>query len=412
MWFGTDKGVSRYTGLTPGAAARQAWTTFTTADGLAHNSVRSIAIGPDGTPWFGTWGGGVSHLADPKARPGDRTAWTTYVTDDVLIGNSIQSISTAPEDTLWFGTWGGGVSRLVYSAGAVPTGTGGRWTTYTTADSLVSNFVYATAVAPDGTLWVGTEGGVSRFGGQDWTTYTPADGLADSNVLAVAVAPNGTVWLGTWGRGVSRSADPGPGGTVPAGDVSGWTTYTVDDGLVDNRVQSIAVAPDGTVWFGTWGGISCLRGSDWTTYTTADGLADDRVNVLALAPDGTLWAGTEGGVSLFADVAGSRGNGRTWTTYTTTDGLANDSVTAIAATDDGTLWFGTHVGVSRFARYAYAAQSVHQASNTGTGASAWTTFTVEEGLPDDHIPSIAVASDGVLWFGSWHGGVARYQPPR
>jgi ligand-binding sensor domain-containing protein len=36
------------------------WQTFTTQDGLADNDVLSIAVGPDASLWFGTWGGGVS----------------------------------------------------------------------------------------------------------------------------------------------------------------------------------------------------------------------------------------------------------------------------------------------------------------------------------------------------------------
>jgi streptogramin lyase len=49
----------------------------------------------------------------------------------------------------------------------------------------------------------------------------------------------------------------GPGGVVRWDPTNGsYTKYTVDDGLADNAVSSIAVAPDGALWFGTDGGVS------------------------------------------------------------------------------------------------------------------------------------------------------------
>jgi ligand-binding sensor domain-containing protein len=85
---------------------------------------------------------------------------------------------------------------------------GQAWITYTAADGLASNTVRAIAVAPDGALWFGTEGGgVSRFDGEAWNTYATVDGLASNSVLAIAFAPDGAVWFGTWG-GASRYLPP------------------------------------------------------------------------------------------------------------------------------------------------------------------------------------------------------------
>lgn len=65
-----------------------------------------------------------------------------------------------------------------------------------------------------------------------------------------------------------------------------------------NYVGSIAVAPDGALWFGTRrNGISRFDGQTWTTYTEDDGLAGN--NVMSMAPDCALWFGTSGGVSHY-----------------------------------------------------------------------------------------------------------------
>jgi len=64
-------------------------------------------------------------------------------------------------------------------------------------------------------------------------------------------------------------------------------------------VRAVAVAPDGTLWFGTSAGVSRFDGATWTTYTTRDGLAANRVSSVTVGPDGTLWFGTAAGVSRF-----------------------------------------------------------------------------------------------------------------
>ncbi|MBN1485583.1 MAG: hypothetical protein JXA37_12775 [Chloroflexia bacterium] len=64
-------------------------------------------------------------------------------------------------------------------------------------DELAGYLVLSIAVAPDGALWFGTDGGVSRFDGTSWTTYTTADGLANHVVWPIAVTSAGAVCFGT-----------------------------------------------------------------------------------------------------------------------------------------------------------------------------------------------------------------------
>jgi len=88
---------------------------------------------------------------------------------------------------------------------------GTNWTTYTTADSLASNYVNAIAIDGAGHKWFGTSGGgVSEFDGTNWITYTTADGLASNGVYAIAIDGAGHKWFGTYG-GVSEFI---PGGVT------------------------------------------------------------------------------------------------------------------------------------------------------------------------------------------------------
>ena len=60
MWFGTwGGGVSRFDGST--------WTSYSTADGLVHHQVRSLAADTAGHMWVGT-AGGLSEFVGPPLR--------------------------------------------------------------------------------------------------------------------------------------------------------------------------------------------------------------------------------------------------------------------------------------------------------------------------------------------------------
>lgn len=337
------------------------WTTYTTADGLAYNGVSAIAAAPDGALWFGTaglepssWGplvstegAGVSRFEVDPGPAGGR--WTHYGAADGLAGNTVRSIAVAADGTLWFGCEYGGISQL----------DGETWTTYTMTAGptgqiwFLQNSVTSIVEDRDGALWFATQQGVYRFeasgeagGGafdERWTICDLDDTL-DVNVRVIAVAPDGALWFGTAGHGVFHPDPASPDPCTP----ETWTHYTrgtTAEELVDNQIYAIAVAPDGALWFGTGAGVSRFDGRTWTPYTTADGLAGSSVWAIAVAPNGALWFGTDGGVSRF--------DGRTWTSYTNADGLADDNVWAIAVAPDGALWFGTRGGVSRFEPAGY-----------------------------------------------------------
>jgi pimeloyl-ACP methyl ester carboxylesterase len=85
LWFGTAKGVSVFDGPVLSKAcsepsrracperSRRAeganWMVYTVRDGLAADFVSAVAASPAGDLWFGTLGGGVSVLGQPKELP-------------------------------------------------------------------------------------------------------------------------------------------------------------------------------------------------------------------------------------------------------------------------------------------------------------------------------------------------------
>ena len=388
LWFG-GAGLSRYDG--------EKWTTFTTKDGLAHDSVWGILQDREGSLWIGTQRGGVSRF--------DGRTFTNYTTKDGLAHNGVVKILQDREGMFWFGTYGGGVSQydgqtltaftdedglaensvipmFQERAGNLWIGTymsgisrydGQTWTTFTTQDGLVFNWVRSIFQDREGTLWFGTMQGVSRYDGQTWTTFTPEDGMSGGSVLSILQDREGMLWFGTNG-GVSRY------------DGQTWATLTARDGLVDKQVQSIFQDQEGYLWFGTGsGGVSRYDGKEFVTFTTNDGLADNRVLSIFQDREGVFWFGTPGGVNRY--------DGQTWTTFTTKDGLAHNGVGPILQDREGHLWFGTGGGgVSRY------------------DGQTFQTLTRQDGLASGVVNSILQDRAGMLWFGT-SGGLTRYRSP-
>ena len=284
---------------------------------------------------------------------------------------------------------------------------------FTTQDGLISNYITALALSPDGALWVGTTRGLNRYNGVEWETFTTrtTDGQLPSNdISAIMVDHQGNLWFGTFDAGVvSYSPNALP--------FKRWHTYTTQDGLNSDRILALMEARDGQVWAGTDAGFSLFNGKRWSGYHLSQEPDADRVRALLQAQNGDVWLGTRAGLAIctgaspracsFVDElgpiwvltlyqdrqeriwVGTEGNGlwmydgTSWHTYTKSEGLADNEITAIAQDPTGRLWFGTAKG----------GISVYD-------GSAWHTLTVDDGLPSNSITAILADETGTLWFGT------------
>ena len=73
---------------------------------------------------------------------------------------------------------------------------------FTAQDGLPSVAVQCVSLAPDGTMWVGTEVGIAKYDGRSWSIRSSRRWLLDDNVRDIAFDPAGTAWIATAG-GVS-----------------------------------------------------------------------------------------------------------------------------------------------------------------------------------------------------------------
>jgi len=396
LWFGTGYwgrkagGVSRYDG--------KRFVSLTSEDGLAGNCASRIHEGPNGVVWFGIWGGGVSGY--------DGSEFVNLTAADGLPSNNVTAIHCDPDGVLWVATWGAGVSRVVYPFDKLRAGSersrrdGNEFVNFTAEDGFLSDTVLSIYRAPDGVMWFGGLGGVSRYDGVTVVNFTEADGLANNAVNVMSRDTDGVMWFGT---GVAVYTG---GGGVSRYDDQTFLNFTTRDGLASNNIATIYRDPDGILWFGTnGGGAASYDGNQFRNFTTRDGLAHDDIWGIHRTSDGVMWFATRWrGVSRY--------DGKKFTNFTAQDGLGNNQVITIHGDSDGTMWFGTLWG--GVSRYGFDTQTVGLSSPKGVSKSTqpkdgkqFTTFTGKDGMADNFVWDIYRDSDDVLWFGH-EGGVTRY----
>ena len=160
---------------------------------------------------------------------------------------------------------------------------------------------------------------------------------------------------------------------------------------------------DGSLWIGTYGGLSRLSQGTLRTWTEADGLSSDRVRSLHEDASGTLWIGTyDGGLNRLAD-------GK-FVSIRKRDGLFDDGAFAILDDGDGPLL--DEQQPRRLSRSAGRTSTPSpRAALRRVSCRAWTSL---DGMPSSECnggrqPSGFRAADGTLWFPT-QGGIAVIDP--
>ncbi len=165
---------------------------YTTAEGLAGNSIRALHTDAVGRLWVAT-ASGLTLRGN-----GSWLAFTTSNSD--LSSDDLHALTSDSTGQLWIGTAANGIAILDPEANGKP-----AWSSQTTADGLPSNVINGLATAPDGALWAATTAGVAKWdpASASWSTFTTSDGLTTNEILTIAADPTGLIWVGT-AAGVAR----------------------------------------------------------------------------------------------------------------------------------------------------------------------------------------------------------------
>lgn len=395
------------TGAGAGAEEAQSYIarSWQAEDGLPHSYVLAMTQTWDGHLWVGTRAGLARF---------DGMEFTAIEPADIR-DMGVSSLCEGDDSSLWVGLETNGLVRLKGSS---------VWR-YHLTNAPGNNYIRVMCKGRDGTIWIGTRGGLTQHRGGRFRNVSVTEGRVNPSVEALCEDATGNLWVGTAG-GLH---------CVSNGVVT--TTYTMRDGLPANLVTSLCPDQAGGLWVGTSAGLVRFHdGTFQTVYTEANGLADRFIRTLFEDRKGQLWIGTYGGLYRSvnrASVEGAPTDLRCVAQWTA-QGDAFDRVMSLVEDQEGSLWVGSRDGltrlrtqrISRFGKQQGLSQNSVTAVCADAAGAVWVaswrggldrvsdgrvaTFSRAQGLGSDMLLSLCPGRDGVLWIGTDHAdGLYRFK---
>ena len=464
LWIGTTGGLLRFDGGRLVLYDRDNTPAFT------ENNIFNLTVARDGTLWIATEGGGLIRYKDAVFR--------SFSAKDGLLNDFVRAVYQDSKGLIWIGTddglfrfsgeriervdngnsvplvavhairedsqgrlWVGGSKLLCLS--------GGTAQEYRLQGEGSQNRVKSIVQTRDGTLWVGTIGGLYRMvaGSDSFRRVKDTSGT----VRFLRETSDGTLWIGTIGHGIYKYRE------------HRFSQITAPNNLPSNTALNLFEDIEKNIWIGTQAGMLRLsktpiqavalpdagdydaetvyqdhNGDLWiaaanlfrfhdgkATEIRFPGISEVRVRNVFRDNEGTLWIGTEGR-GVF------RESGTKLVHYMSKDGLVNNFVRAFLQGRDGSVWIATDEGVSRwrgggFTNYQerdglcyFSTRSLWEDHNgdvwigTDRGVShlhagSFVQDAVTEALKNEKIWAIREDSDGGLWFGTRTGGLYRWR---
>jgi diguanylate cyclase (GGDEF)-like protein/PAS domain S-box-containing protein len=330
LWLAVDAdGLRR---VDPAAGASRALRQNDALPGaLPEDGINALMIDRSGLLWVGgqLHGAAVANPAGARFR----------LVAELAHPDSIRAIWQGPDHHLWLGTDNARLLRYDQQSHA-----------FADASALLPATpggvrVMAFADPGDGRPWVATSAGLFRLDPQAAALApVPVPGYPDLPLRSLAVAPDGRLWLGTNGDGLLRFDPARPEAVLHVPGRDGGS-----GGLAHPTVHAVLVARDGRVWAGTGRGLDVVdpRSGRIAHYRVRDGLAGDLVRALWQAPDGAVWIGSHGGLNRATrDRSGALRFERPLLTVLRDEPMP--VVYSLLADSAGRLWLGTDRGLLRF----------------------------------------------------------------
>ena len=290
LWFCTTEGVSRFDGYS--------FTNYGTEHGLPNSLVTNLLISHRGIYWVGTMTG--LFRFDPNSSPPQR-----FEAVRLSSGGSAERVEAMLEDrfgSLWVGIEGG-----LYRLEAGKT----QWEPVDIGNPTSGWFgAYALLEDRRGTIWIGGAGGLRRRTPDGRTTVYPHPWWPRTTVVTLYEDHEARIWASDNDALYRLNPEAGPQDSIVS------RTYTVKDGLPGTRIEAMIESSDGRLWIAANGLVQYLPAVDrFESFTTAEGLVDQTIKSLAEDNQGNLWLGTaSAGVMKIARHG--------FTSYTETDGLS------------------------------------------------------------------------------------------
>ncbi len=307
LWIGVmGHGLMRWVG-------QDQWEAYTAANGLSDDIVWSTMRDRSGRLWIGTESG-LDYL------PAGETTPKTWQAPGILTSRA-DALSESEDGAIWMGSAAGNLVRIdpknlsgtqwklpevfrVLCDGAhhvwVATDEG-LYVADAAAEDHTPRLVEDVGIArprqrfqdirmdKSSRLWATADSGLYRLDESGWRHIDP--GLSGAVPEVIAPDANGNIW--------ALGAFPGVLRLRIEGNRVVESEHVVRPHLLSEQVVSLAVDHRGWVWVGQDAGLSVFDGHAWRSYTQDDGLIWNDIDSYALAEDrdGSMWIGTSGGLS-------------------------------------------------------------------------------------------------------------------
>jgi diguanylate cyclase (GGDEF)-like protein len=434
VWIGTNR-HGAFT-VAAGSTAPQAVRESGRINLLATDSVRSIAEARNGEIWLGTtatglvsvdtatgtttrerhdgaqptslpndtisclfrdqaglmWVGGSSTLSHYD--PGQRTISTFFggsLQRRMVNDNSIATLMAMPDGKLWLSLDQGGIeildpARKSYTRLGADTGND--------SPALLKGALTTMGVAPDGSVFLGTTGGLYRAtsdGRSIQRVVSGARGISDR--VERFYFERDRLWVGgddgVWEIALAPDREPVP-------------LRHLGNELGDARVTVIQGGRGSILWIGTRSGLVRLdRATGTLTHLAVDpldptALPGGMISSLLLDRRGRLWVGAFGRGIQVED--GDDGQGRPrFRRLSSRDGLPQNSVDMLLMDGNGNIWASTDDGLAQIDAETLAVRAYRGEQGVG--------------IRGNWVGSGAVAATGELVFGGI-GGITVVHPDR
>ncbi|WP_242618307.1 sensor histidine kinase [Edaphobacter modestus] len=312
---------------------------FSDSNSLSPGRVKAIYQNPDGIVWVGLFPRALDRL---DRKTGKITHYLPARGDEKGFGEGT-NVNCIYKDTagyLWLGGGGSGLVRFDQRTG--------RFKHYRhnpdDPNSLISDNVYTIFGDRSGQMWVGQEGGFSRFDSakDGFTNYRPVPdhpASLENTVWVIDQDRSGTLWLGTWGGTLVRFDDK-------AKTFMNYTPGPYDpQKLSGGGVNTIHEDRTGTLWIGAMDGLYRYQRQSglFTRYTESQGLPSSTTRCILEDEAGRLWLSTQKGISRFDPQK------ETFRNYDVSDGLqSNEFSTGCYHGLNGEMFFGGTNGFNAF----------------------------------------------------------------
>jgi signal transduction histidine kinase/ligand-binding sensor domain-containing protein/CheY-like chemotaxis protein len=260
LWIGTNgEGICKFLNSNGPINENSPYTLYkyhpSLKSGLSNNYITDFCEDKFGNIWIGTFGGGIS-VYDQET-----DLISSFIIDQEnstdIDKNAITAIQADTEGYIWFGVKNGALKRFMPKKKNMNLSELEHfYNTPHDTSSIADNTVNSILLSKSGTLWIGTNNGLSkveRNKNEDNTTsisfvnYSISHGLPNKYINNIVEDLHGNLWLGT-GKGICKFS--------PFDET--FRSYDKSDGLLSNEFSNNAslVTRNGLILFGSTSGYS------------------------------------------------------------------------------------------------------------------------------------------------------------